>query len=197
MSYMERGEVRRALADWAIARSESDQARDLLVREAIAAGLNRREIHFITGLARTTINDILKEDAVLGQWVLGRQPPDVDYLRARDSALEAAVGLDPKHDRYSAPGGIMLWFRRKPAFPLRYFVHLQIARSEPDTPGWTVFNFDRHDRVTLSGNRKLPISKMLLQGHDVWASQEELEELAGQLKAAAPEEQIQQGENRE
>lgn len=187
MCYVDQEELRRALAEWAIARSESDEARDFLVREAIAAGLNKRQVHLVSGIARTTINDILKEGAIRGR-ILARQQPEEHYLRARDSVKAAADSLDPGHDRFSAPGGVVLWLRRKPALQLRYFVFLQIARSKPGMPGWTLFNFDRYDRVTLGGNRRIPIGKMLSRGHDAWASSSELDELAEQLKIAKADE---------
>ena len=187
---MNKEEARHALAEWAIARSESDDARDFLVREAVASGLNKRQIHLISGIARTTINDILKLGLIRGR-ILARQQPDEHYLRARDSATAAADGLDPGHDRFFAPGGIVLWLRRKPVLPLRAFVVFQIARSEPDVPGWTLFNFERGGRVAFGGNRRIPIGEVLLQGHEAWASSSVLEELAGQLRAAVPEAEVQ------
>jgi hypothetical protein len=37
-------------------------SRDARVRAAVAAGVSKAEIHRITGIARTTINDILASD---------------------------------------------------------------------------------------------------------------------------------------
>ena len=48
-------EAREALAHWADQRRQ----RDTLVRQAVAAGVSKNQVHQITGLARTTIDFIL------------------------------------------------------------------------------------------------------------------------------------------
>lgn len=44
------------LADWA----DGNAKRDGLVRRAIAAGISKRRVHVITGIARTTIDRICR-----------------------------------------------------------------------------------------------------------------------------------------
>jgi hypothetical protein len=53
-------EAREALANWATQHKQ----RDTLVREAVAAGVTKHQVHQITGLARTTIDFILKGGTV-------------------------------------------------------------------------------------------------------------------------------------
>jgi hypothetical protein len=53
-------EAREALADWATRHKQ----RDTLVREAVAAGVTKYQVHQITGLARTTVDFILKGGTV-------------------------------------------------------------------------------------------------------------------------------------
>lgn len=48
-------EAREALANWATQYKQ----RDTLVRQAVAAGVSKNQVHQITGLARTTIDSIL------------------------------------------------------------------------------------------------------------------------------------------
>jgi hypothetical protein len=60
LDYMTQEEAREALAGWASQRHEADNRRDPLVREAVKAGVTKHQVHLITGLARTTIDDILK-----------------------------------------------------------------------------------------------------------------------------------------
>ena len=110
---------------------------------------------------------------------------DEYYLEARDAVLDAVKELDPRRDEFSAPGEVVLRVRRKPAWPLRFFVVLQIARSEPGMTGWTLFNFERGGGVALAGTRKVPLAQARQRGQETWASRGELAELAGQLKAAA------------
>jgi hypothetical protein len=50
-----------ALCRWAADRRESDETRDDLVRGAVAAGISKHRVHVLTGIARTTIDDILKK----------------------------------------------------------------------------------------------------------------------------------------
>jgi hypothetical protein len=49
-----------ALARWARDRAELDATRDPLVRGAVEAGLSKHRIHVLTGIARTTIDTIVK-----------------------------------------------------------------------------------------------------------------------------------------
>ena len=55
-------QARERLAAW---RAVHDQ-RDELVRSALAAGLEKMEIHQITGIARTTIDRIERLAAIVG-----------------------------------------------------------------------------------------------------------------------------------
>lgn len=57
ISYVTESEAVRALKRW---RANDDQ-RDPLVRAAVQAGIPKERIHRLTGIARTTINRILKE----------------------------------------------------------------------------------------------------------------------------------------
>lgn len=50
------------LEEWAELRRSNDQTRDPLVKGAHAAGITKHRIHVLTGIARTTIDDILKEE---------------------------------------------------------------------------------------------------------------------------------------
>ena len=50
-----------ALTQWAQQRDEADAARDSLIRAALAAGITKHRIHVITGIARTTIDRIIKQ----------------------------------------------------------------------------------------------------------------------------------------
>lgn len=54
---MTEAEAREALERW----RENYAQRDALIRAAHAVGVNKHRIHVITGLARTTIDDILKD----------------------------------------------------------------------------------------------------------------------------------------
>ena len=53
-------EAQEALVGWAKAHKQ----RDMLVRDAVAAGVTKNQVHQITGLARTTIDFILKGGSV-------------------------------------------------------------------------------------------------------------------------------------
>lgn len=50
-----------ALTKWAANRRESDEARDGLVRGAVAAGITKHRVHLLTDIARTTIDAIMKQ----------------------------------------------------------------------------------------------------------------------------------------
>jgi len=51
-----------ALTQWAASRSQVDAARDPLVRKAVEVGISKHHVHVITGIARTTIDRITRED---------------------------------------------------------------------------------------------------------------------------------------
>ena len=61
-----------------------------------------------------------------------------------------------------------------------------LGRYLPYEAGYTSFAFQRNGRVTLGGNRKVPLREGLAAGHDPYASRSELEELAAQIQAAEP-----------
>lgn len=50
-----------ALTRWAQDRRSVDEARDGLVCDAHAAGISKHRVHVLTGIARTTIDSILRE----------------------------------------------------------------------------------------------------------------------------------------
>lgn len=184
---MDSGVARKELADWAAARRESDEARGPLVRDAHAAGVSKQEIYEITGLARTTINGILREGIVidmLRERARAQERPDEYYLAARDKVLAVVKELDPGTERFTGLGGIRLEVRRK--MPLRIIL-LGIRRAVPGEEGSTYFTFERNGRVSLTGNRGIPLREAIAHGHDPWASRGELEELATQLEVAVPE----------
>jgi hypothetical protein len=51
-----------ALTWWAQRQRELDETRDGLVRQALGWGLSKHRVHVLTGLARTTIDRIIKEE---------------------------------------------------------------------------------------------------------------------------------------
>jgi hypothetical protein len=57
---MTESEARDALRRWAQDRRRITSRRDQLVRDATAAGITKHQVHVLTGLARTTIDGILK-----------------------------------------------------------------------------------------------------------------------------------------
>jgi len=50
-----------ALTNWASQRRIADRARDALVLQAIAAGIPKYRVFTLTGIARTTIDRIVKK----------------------------------------------------------------------------------------------------------------------------------------
>jgi hypothetical protein len=50
-----------ALQRWADQRKETDETRDGLVLGAVSHGISKHRVHVLTGIARTTIDDILKK----------------------------------------------------------------------------------------------------------------------------------------
>ena len=54
-------EAEAALTQWAAQQREAGSTRDRLVRAALAAGITKHRIHVITGIARTTIDRIIKQ----------------------------------------------------------------------------------------------------------------------------------------
>jgi len=54
---MTEAEAREALEHW----RDTDSQRDGIVRAAYEAGVTKHQIHLVTGLARTTIDRILRE----------------------------------------------------------------------------------------------------------------------------------------
>lgn len=95
-----------ALASWAQRQRQQDMARDDLVRGAVAAGISKHRVHVLMGIARTTIDKIMKAggtmsamtDAEFWAYVRGLIQPDgegigwlADYVTGdaerRDSEL--------------------------------------------------------------------------------------------------------------
>ena len=105
------------------------------------------------------------------------------YLEARDAVMAAVRDLDPKRRKFRTPDGIFFRIDRKP--PLRLLL-LGVGRYLPDETGYTSFSFQRNGRVSLGGNRKIPLRQAIAGGHEPWASRGELLELAGQIRAAEP-----------
>jgi hypothetical protein len=56
-----RDAIEYALGRWGNQRRELDSTRDDLVRAALAAGTSKHRIHVLTGIARTTIDAIVKK----------------------------------------------------------------------------------------------------------------------------------------
>ena len=52
----EQGRLEAELIEWAMAQAD----RDNLIRAALAAGVTKQRVHELTGIARTTINRIVK-----------------------------------------------------------------------------------------------------------------------------------------
>jgi hypothetical protein len=63
MTGREREELETALIRWGEQRRESDAARDDLIRAALAAGITKHRVFVLTGIARTTIDRIIGEEA--------------------------------------------------------------------------------------------------------------------------------------
>jgi hypothetical protein len=63
MADRERGELETALIRWGEQRRESDTTRDDLIRAALAAGITKYRVFVLTGIARTTIDKIVREEA--------------------------------------------------------------------------------------------------------------------------------------
>ena len=59
---MTREEAELMLIEWAASRD----SRDSLVRAAVSAGISKHRVYVLTGIARTTIDDILRSDGPHG-----------------------------------------------------------------------------------------------------------------------------------
>jgi hypothetical protein len=59
--------LEQALARWAAERKSLAETRDPLVRSALKAGISKHRIHVLSGIARTTIDDILGGNAGTGE----------------------------------------------------------------------------------------------------------------------------------
>ena len=57
----EAADAARAVTAWATSYHRIRAQRDGLVRAAVAAGVGKQHLHFITGLARTTIDRIIQQ----------------------------------------------------------------------------------------------------------------------------------------
>jgi hypothetical protein len=57
---MPKEQAEKALRIWAQERGRIAAQRDPLVQDAYVSGVNKHQIHILTGLARTTVDDILK-----------------------------------------------------------------------------------------------------------------------------------------
>lgn len=181
---MDRTAAQAELEAWAEDRRASDEARGPLVRDAYAAGMTKQEIHAVTGLARTTINDILREGImtdILRERTRARERPDEFYLDARNKVLAAVEGLPKRADHFRTSEGVDFRIQRK--MPLRIFL-LALGRRTPGEEGRTHFYFERNGRVSVGGNRKVPLHESMARGHEPWASRSELEELAAQIAEA-------------
>lgn len=58
---LKRAALELVLCRWAAERREADESRDDLVRGAVAAGISKHRVYVLTGIARTTIDGILKK----------------------------------------------------------------------------------------------------------------------------------------
>jgi hypothetical protein len=52
-------QAREMLAAWAAEQHDVTARRDQVVRDAVAAGLSKSEVHRLTGIARTTVDRII------------------------------------------------------------------------------------------------------------------------------------------
>lgn len=62
MTDPKREAIELALTRWGDNRRRQDEQRDYLVRGAVDAGISKHRVHVLTGIARTTIDKILKEE---------------------------------------------------------------------------------------------------------------------------------------
>jgi hypothetical protein len=63
MDYMREPTVREArqmLTEWAAKQAAVSAERDIVVRQAVRAGLSKIEVHRLTGVARTTVDRIIE-----------------------------------------------------------------------------------------------------------------------------------------
>ncbi len=56
-----------ALTCWAEEQRRTAERRDPLIRAAVAAGISKHRVHVLTGVARTTIDNVLAGEPVPGQ----------------------------------------------------------------------------------------------------------------------------------
>jgi hypothetical protein len=107
---------------------------------------------------------------------------DEFYLEARDAVL-AAVRCHAGRGRVTVRGedGTVLWLNWRT--PLRVFL-LAVSRRLPGQDKATIFSFQRDGRVSVSGDRRVPLRDAFSAGHDPWASRQELLDLAAQIAAA-------------
>src|SRR6185437_9460141 len=84
--------LEKALTEWAHDRSSLNDRRDRLVRSARAAGISKHRIHVLSGIARTTIDDILavKMTPVTELYVRCSYPMRSDAIAASDTCQHPA-----------------------------------------------------------------------------------------------------------
>jgi hypothetical protein len=66
MDYMREPTVREArqmLTEWAAKQAAVSAERDIVIRQAVHAGLSKIEVHRLTGVARTTVDRIVDSPA--------------------------------------------------------------------------------------------------------------------------------------
>ena len=56
-------EARQMLTEWAAKQAAVSAERELVIRQAERAGLSKMEIHRLTGIARTTVDRIVRSTA--------------------------------------------------------------------------------------------------------------------------------------
>jgi hypothetical protein len=55
-------EARQMLTEWAAKQAAVSAERDIVIRQAVAAGLSKMEIHRLSGVARTTVDRIVESE---------------------------------------------------------------------------------------------------------------------------------------
>jgi hypothetical protein len=56
-------EARQMLTEWAVKQAAVSTERDIVIRQAVRAGLSKIEVHRLTGVARTTVDRIVESPA--------------------------------------------------------------------------------------------------------------------------------------
>jgi hypothetical protein len=100
------------------------------------------------------------------------------YLEAWREAVDAARALTRGRGVFRTRDGVVLHVNFRT--PLRIFT-LIVARRLPGQEQATRFTFQRDGRVTLGGDRRVPLREAMSRGHEPWASRADVLELAAQL----------------